>query len=102
MFSWKIHLVIQRPIRPTLQDADNAHYVTSQAHAAAQSQNTVTSKSQPARKPRKNAVSCLIRFGLVLLRGKPCNAIVDTAFWRCKFIFLNSNDTKPKHSEQHY
>lgn len=36
MFSWKIHLVIQRPIRPTLQDGDDAHYVTSHAHAAAQ------------------------------------------------------------------
>ena len=34
-------------------------------------------------KPSQNTVSCLLRFGLVLLRvhlWKPCNLIVDTVF----------------------
>jgi len=72
------------------------------------------------RKPSQNAVpvqflgcqnqvkKLTLLFGVVLLRGQQicgndhCNLIGDTVCWRCKVIFLNSKNTKPKQSKQYY
>ena len=75
---------------------------------AVQSQNTVTSKSQPENKPKRsslpmqflgcqNQVNSASRLGIVATAAdlwKPCNLIGDTVFWRREVIFLNSKNAK--------